>query len=145
MSPGGACVRLAPTRGLCIKWPPSPGVWVAEPVFPPASVGRRQGATSRTPLGASEGQTRGPRAPTQLPKAQAARSPQTLTPALAAPAPRQPRGTPRPAHFAATRRTSGRSGMASPGAMRKERGSGTLRAGRRVGAARVRLQLLSPS
>lgn len=47
-------MRLAPTRGLCIKWPPSPGVWVAEPVFPPASVGRRQGATSRTPLGASE-------------------------------------------------------------------------------------------
>lgn len=53
--------------------------------------------------------------------------------------------SPRPAHLAAARRTSASSGLAGPGAMRKQRGSGFLRDGEGSSADRMQLRLLPPS
>lgn len=131
------CVRASPpAQGLVYKGPPPRACGCRNPSFLlRQSLGGKGQRAEPLPGRASD--RHGPRAPQPSCPRPRPRSP--LRPWLRhsrGPSPPPTRGTPRPAHFAVTRRTSGRSGMDSPGAVRKERGSGTLRAGRRVGAAR---------
>lgn len=149
--PGG-CVDLTPPGGwVYVSLPPRVfgWVWVWEPVFPPASVRTRQGATRRPP-------SRGGRVtggspvcpPPPLPEDQAALrpAPSPKTPTPAPPAPGPDRRSPRPAHLAATRTTPGNSGLAGPRSVRNESGPRTLRDGRGGGgAARVQLGVFPPS
>lgn len=125
---------------------PLPGVSVYDPVFPPTSVNRRQGATSHSPA-PSRGRrgTRAGRARPlpQNPEAQAALGARGLRsdPDARAGGP-GPEGSPRPAHLAATRRTPGSSEPPRPGVMRKQRRSTTRRTGHLGCTAQVRLRLL---
>lgn len=147
--PGGSrapgCLWISLSPGVCVSVPvcvspgclgvsrvfgcvsPSPGVWMREPLFPPASVNTRQRTTSCSPSRAG-----------LVPPAPAAGGPAALGARTPPSRPWRPRpppwspadsdGSPRPAHLAATRKTPGSSGPARTGAGRKERGLRTRRA-----------------
>lgn len=145
----GACPRVAAGEAGACGCPAgsvrlSPGVWGREPFFPAASGSGRQRATSRPPP-AAERPAQAPRVPgPSRPR------PRLLSRPVRAPTqtprPPAPRGSPRPAHLAATPRTPGSRGLAWPGTLREARGSGTPLAGREgEGAARLGLRSLPPS
>lgn len=159
------CVSLPGCFGVCVCVPaclamcPSAGVRVWKPLscVTQKEAGGNKPSPSRGPRVAravspcpppplaarGPGRTRGPRV--HLRPGRQRTRPRPPAPAPGPPAPGQARESPRPAHLAATRQTSGSSGLDGPGTMRKHKGSGIPRDGRGSSTARVQLQLLPPS